>query len=147
MAFLDNLAAPHRANQSPKFVLNRGSCIAGNCGGTIQKTPYDSRDWITSALASMNEIFTPAAASHATTATPARVEVSRIGAVAALTLNRPEALNAFDDGMRQIFSAEIPLIAALGECEGVFSWRRCARHCGYGHAGYDGRARLFQGRV
>ena len=41
----------------------------------------------------------------------AKVEISRHGAVAALTLNRPQALNAFDDEMRQIFAAEIPKIA------------------------------------
>ncbi len=44
-------------------------------------------------------------------ATAARVQFSRHGAVASLTLNRPEALNAFDDEMRQIFAAEIPKIA------------------------------------
>lgn len=41
----------------------------------------------------------------------AKVETGRHGAVATLTLNRPEALNAFDDEMRQIFAAEIPKIA------------------------------------
>lgn len=41
----------------------------------------------------------------------AKVEISRTGAVACLTLNRPQALNAFDDEMRQIFASEIPKIA------------------------------------
>lgn len=40
-----------------------------------------------------------------------KVIVSRHGAVAMLTLNRPQALNAFDDEMRQMVAAEIPKIA------------------------------------
>lgn len=46
-----------------------------------------------------------------TTAKPPKVEVARHGAVMTITLNRPEALNAFDDEMRQVFAAEIPKIA------------------------------------
>jgi enoyl-CoA hydratase len=42
---------------------------------------------------------------------PPKVEATRHGAVITITLNRPEALNAFDDEMRQIFAAEIPKIA------------------------------------
>jgi enoyl-CoA hydratase len=40
-----------------------------------------------------------------------KVEVTRHGAAVAITLNRPQALNAFDDEMRQIFAAEIPKLA------------------------------------
>jgi enoyl-CoA hydratase len=36
-----------------------------------------------------------------------KVVVSRQGAIVALTLNRPQALNAFDDEMRQVFADEI----------------------------------------
>ncbi|MEQ1653706.1 MAG: enoyl-CoA hydratase/isomerase family protein [Hyphomicrobium sp.] len=56
----------------------------------------------------MNETVKPSAAPAVKTA---KVDVTRHGAVAALTLNRPEALNAFDDEMRQVFSTEIPKIA------------------------------------
>ena len=59
----------------------------------------------------MTEISTPLSTTTAPEALPRRVEVTRHGAVAALTLNRPEALNAFDDGMRKVFSDEIPRIA------------------------------------
>lgn len=41
----------------------------------------------------------------------AKLKVTRKGAVMMLTLNRPSALNAFDDDMRQAFAAEIPKIA------------------------------------
>jgi enoyl-CoA hydratase len=40
-----------------------------------------------------------------------KVDVARHGAVAALTLNRPEALNAFDDEMRRTVADEIARIA------------------------------------
>ncbi|NOT72354.1 MAG: enoyl-CoA hydratase/isomerase family protein [Hyphomicrobium sp.] len=54
----------------------------------------------------MSESVKPAPA-----AAEPKVIVSRHGAVAMLTLNRPQALNAFDDEMRQVFAAEIPKIA------------------------------------
>ena len=39
------------------------------------------------------------------------IEVRRDGALVAFTLNRPKALNAFDDGMRRVIADEIPRIA------------------------------------
>jgi enoyl-CoA hydratase len=45
------------------------------------------------------------------TATPPKVIIARNGAVMRITLNRPEALNAFDDDMRRSIAAEIPKIA------------------------------------
>lgn len=40
-----------------------------------------------------------------------KVLIGRNGAVMTITLNRPAALNAFDDEMRQVLAAEIPKIA------------------------------------
>jgi enoyl-CoA hydratase len=43
--------------------------------------------------------------------TPPKIVVNRRGAVVQFTLDRPQALNAFDDEMRQILADEIPRIA------------------------------------
>lgn len=55
---------------------------------------------------SNNETATPGAAAPAE-----KVLVGRRGAAMTITLNRPSALNAFDDEMRQAFARELPKIA------------------------------------
>ncbi len=63
----------------------------------------------------MNEIVGQVAVENAVASgavhASSKVEVSRHGAVAAFTLNRPAALNAFDDEMRRVFADEVPRIA------------------------------------
>ena len=61
----------------------------------------------------MNETIKPIADPRATPGDPvvAKVAVSRHGAVVTLTLNRPAALNAFDDEMRRVFADEMARIA------------------------------------
>lgn len=63
----------------------------------------------------MNETVTSAAeprtASPDAEAAADKVLATLHGAVAALTLNRPKALNAFDDDMRRVFADTIPRIA------------------------------------
>lgn len=61
----------------------------------------------------MSEHMTPAdlAAVRKDDAAAKTVEIRRDGALVAFTLNRPKALNAFDDGMRQVIADEIPRIA------------------------------------
>jgi enoyl-CoA hydratase len=61
----------------------------------------------------MTEIVKQAASSILATAAEAapKVGISRHGAMVALTLNRPTALNAFDDDMRRLIADEIPRIA------------------------------------
>ncbi|MGE0055429.1 MAG: enoyl-CoA hydratase/isomerase family protein [Hyphomicrobium sp.] len=50
-------------------------------------------------------------AAHATQTEPAKIEAVRRGALMRFVLNRPRALNAFDDDMRKILSDEIPKTA------------------------------------
>ena len=61
----------------------------------------------------MNETIKPIADPRATLAEAvvAKVAVSRHGAVVTLTLNRPAALNAFDDEMRRVIADEMARIA------------------------------------
>ena len=59
----------------------------------------------------MNEILKPATDPTLKTPGGSKVDFGRAGAVASITLNRPEALNAFDDEMRRAVVEEIPRIA------------------------------------